>query len=483
MGKEILISVDLQEKQVAVISDGHLDEFYIERPQDKTVVGSIYKGKVERVIRSINAAFVDIGLAKKGFLYLQEGIEAHDLLEQMEPAQLQELKKGQEVTVQVVKEPFGTKGARLSSLIGLPGRFLVLMPNSPTRGISRRIDDDKERSRLRGVLNGLNMPKDMGVIIRTAAGGKSKKELEKDVYYLLKQWHRTKRVSSHKQAPALLFEDYDLILRIIRDSFTEDVERLTIDSKAEFRRIYGFVRAFAPSLRKRIALYQGDAPLFENRGVDKQIKDIFDKKVYLKSGAYLVIEPTEGLVVVDVNSGRFKKHLNPEEMAFRVNCEAAKEAARQLKLRDLAGIIVIDFIDMEQEGHRRAVLDVLKRHLSSDKAKTDVLGISKFGLVEMTRERVHRTLETMTFQDCPYCKGKGKTKSALTVSIEIVRALREHLKGKVRQDLNLVVHPSVASQLLEDSSGIRALQNTFRSRISVNPDPSVHLEEFRVIQV
>jgi len=481
MGKEILISVDLQERQVAIVNNGCLEEFYIERPQDRTVVGSIYKGRIEKIMRSINAAFVDVGLEKRGFLYLQEVVDTPELLEQFNPPVLQELKEHQEILVQVVKEPFGTKGARLSTLVGLPGRYLVLMPNSPNRGVSRRIESDRERERLKDILDSLNIPKDMGAIVRTAASGKSRRELQRDAHYLLRLWQRIKRLSYRRKAPSLLYEDYDLILRIIRDSFTEDVERLTVDSKVEFRRIYGFVKTFIPSLKKKIVLYQGDIPLFESRGIEKQIESIFDKKVYFKSGAYMIIEPTEGLVVIDVNSGSFKKrHLNPEEMAFKVNCEAAREITRQLKLRDLGGIIVIDFIDMELANHRKTVLDILKQHLTQDKAKTDVLGISKFGLVEMTRERVHRTVETISFQDCPYCKGKGKVKSALTISIKVLRALREYLKGKVRQRLRLTVHPEVAKQILAAKSGLGSIQHTFRSRISVHSDPRMHIEDFRI---
>lgn len=481
MSRDIFISVDQQERRVAIVNSGHLEEFYIERLQEPASVGNIYKGKVENVVPSINAAFVNVGFEKNGFLYLDEALDAPDLLHaEVKHAKGPEIRVGQEVLVQVVKEPFGTKGPRLSALIGLPGRSLVLMPNSPSSGVSRRIDNEAERDRLKKTLRELKLPKEMGIIVRTAAINKTKIELQRELQYLFKQWVKIKRLSARSSAPFLLYQDFDLILRIIRDSFTDDIGKLVVDSKAEFRRIWGFVRTFMPALRKKVSFVQNNVSLFSSIGIDKQINGIFEKKVSLKSGGYLVIEPTEGLVVIDVNSGRFRGNLNPIDMAFKVNCEAAHEAARQLKLRDLGGIIVIDFIDMEIERHRRQVLEILKKHLAEDRAKTDVLGISKLGLVEMTRERVHRTLETISFQDCPYCKGKGKVKSALTISIEVFNALKQALKGKVWQRLSVTVHPDVAKHMTDNKTVIQSIQHTFHSRITINPDEKMHFEEFRV---
>jgi len=479
MSKEILINADSQEKRVAVVCDGKLEEFYIERPQDKTIVGNIYKGTIEAVLASVGAAFVDIGLPKKGFLYLSEiesAYEAPDTTQQAKPI---EAKKGQEVLVQVVKESFGTKGPRLSTQIGLAGRYLVLLPLDNQIGIFRRIDDDEERRRLRQIFQELRLPKDVGFIVRTAASGKSKQELVRDAQFLLKLWKRLEKIIEQKKSPALIYEEYDLIFRAIRDSFSDDVSRLIVDSKSEYYRIQRFMKAFLNYLTKRVELYRGD-DLFEDKDIDKQINKIFESRVYLKSKAYLIIEPTEGLVVIDVNSGGFKKKVGQEETAFKVNCEAAVEAARQLALRDLGGIIVIDFIDMEKEAHRREVLNILKKALNKDKAKYDILGISKFGLVEMTRERIHKTVHMLSYQPCPYCQGRGKVRSAITIAIYALKELRKVLKTKALKQVNLTLAPAVIDEILKDKGNLKAIEYKFRTKINLISNPASHIEEIKI---
>lgn len=480
MPKEILINVEPQEKRVAVVSDGRLEEYYIERPQDKTIVGNIYKGKIEAVLPSLGAAFVDIGLVKKGFLYISEiesAFESADTPEQH--SKPQDIQKGQEVLVQVVKESFGTKGPRLSTHIGLAGRYLVIMPADRQVGISRRIEDDAERRRLRQLFSELKLPKDVGFIVRTAASGKSKHELSRDAQFLYKLWKRLEKVINNKKAPSLIYEEYDLTLRAIRDSFTDDVVRLVVDSKEEFYRIQRFMRTFLSYLVKKVELYRGD-DLFGEKDIEKQISRIYESKVYLKSKAYLVIEPTEGLVVIDVNSGGFRKKLQQEETAFKVNCEAALEAARQLMLRDLGGIVVIDFIDMEKESHRREVLNTLKRALSSDKAKYDILGISKFGLVEMTRERVHKTVQMLSYQPCPYCQGKGRVRSAVTVAICVLKELRRVLKDKHPAQVNLILSPPVIDEILKNKEDLRAIEHKFRTKVNLVSNTACHIEEIKI---
>src|SRR3989338_2634705 len=475
MAKEILINVEPQEKRAAVVSDGRLEEFYIERPQDKTFVCNIYQGKIEAALPSIGAAFVDIGLPKKGFLYLSEiesAFEAADTPRRHQSSG--EVKKGQEVLVQVVKESFGTKGPRLSTHIGIAGRYLVLMPLDSQVGISRRIDNDEERRRLRQLFQELKLRKDVGFIVRTAALGKSKLELGRDAQFLYKLWKRLQKSLQQKKSPALIYEEYDLTLRVIRDSFTEDVSKLIVDSKAEFYRIQHFMRTFMGYLRSKVEFYHGDN-LFEDKDIERQISKIFESKVYLKSKAYIIIEPTEGLVVIDVNSGGYKKKTNQEEMAFKVNCEAAAEIARQLALRDLGGIIVIDFIDMEREFHRREVLNVLKTALKNDKAKYDILGISKFGLVEITRERIHNTIQALSYQPCPHCQGKGRVKSPLTMSIYALRELRRFLKGKSLKQAEITLAPAVAEELLKDKEKLKVIKNKFRTKINLIPSPAMHI--------
>lgn len=478
MPKEILINVEPQEKRVAVVSDGKLDEFYIERPQDKTIVGNIYKGIIEAVLPSIGAAFVDIGLPKKGFLYLSEVETAFEALEKPQAAKQREIKKGEEVLVQVVKESFGTKGPRLSADIGIAGRYLVLMPLDSQIGVSRRIEDEVERRRLRQVFSELKIP-EVGFIVRTAASGRTKQELGRDAQFLFKLWKRLQKSIAQKKAPSLIYEEYDLVLRAIRDSFTDDVSRLVIDSKPEFYRIQHFMKTFLSYLRNKVELYKGDN-LFEEKDIEKQINRIFESRVYLKSKAYLIIEPTEGLVVIDVNSGGFRKKLSQEDTAFKVNCEAAVEAARQLMLRDLGGIIVIDFIDMERENHRREVLSILKRELSKDKAKYDILGISKFGIVEMTRERIHKTVQMLSYQPCPYCQGKGRVPSATTIGIYALKELRRFLKGKALKEANITLAPAVVEQLLRDKEDLRSVEHKFRVKINLISNPASHIEDIKI---
>ncbi|MFH1888535.1 MAG: Rne/Rng family ribonuclease [Candidatus Omnitrophota bacterium] len=479
MSKEILINIESQEKRSAIVNAGRLEEFYIERPQDKTIVGNIYKGKIEAALPSIGAAFVDIGLPKKGFLYLSEIEYSFESLETQSPSKMDQIKKGQEVLVQVVKESFGTKGPRLSCHIGLAGRYLVLMPQENQVGVSRRIEDDEERKRLRRVLSELKLAKDVGFIVRTAASGRSKRELQRDADFLTKLWKRLEKIAQSKKAPALVYEEYDLTLRVIRDSFTEDVSKLIVDSKTEYYRIQNFMRTFLNYLRNKVELYRGDN-LFEDKDIERQVNKIFEARVYLKSKGYLIIEPTEGLVVIDVNSGGFAKKLNQEDTAFKVNCEAAVEAARQLILRDLGGIIVIDFIDMERENHRREVLNILKKSLNNDRAKFDILGISKFGLVEMTRERIHRTVHTISYQACPYCQGKGKVKSPVTMSIYALKELKRFLKGKSLRQVNITLNPAVIDELLKDRDSLNIIERKFKTSINFISDPLSHADEIKI---
>ena len=478
MSKEILINIEPQEKRAAIVSAGRLEEFYIERPQDKTIVGNIYKGKIEAVLPSIGAAFVDIGLPKNGFLYLSEIEYSFESLETQKPS-LNQIKKGQEVLVQAVKESFGTKGPRLSCHIGLAGRYLVLMPQESQIGVSRRIEEEEERRRLRGAFSELRLPKDVGFIVRTAASGRSKQELQRDAHFLLKLWKRLEKIMQSKKAPSLVYEEYDLTLRVIRDSFTEDVSKLIVDSKAEYYRIQRFMSTFLSYLRNKVELYRGD-DLFENKDIEKQINKIFETKIYLKSKGYIIIEPTEGLVVIDVNSGGFSKKLGQEETAFKVNCEAAVETARQLILRDLGGIIVIDFIDMEKEPHRREILNILKKALSNDRAKYDILGISKFGVVEMTRERIHRTVQTLSYQACPYCQGRGKVKSPVTMSIYALRELRRYSKGKSLKQVNITLNPAVIDEVLKEKENLKFIERKFKTKLNFISTPSLHIEDIKI---
>lgn len=439
MAKEILIHIAEGERRVAILQDGKLDDFYIEVDRQQSLLGNIYKGRVESILPSINGAFVNIGQERNGFLYLTDA--DHPFLNDLDEVEEEvsgarkiidkifgrtaakkeekkprkpeplSLKQGQEILVQVVKDPFAAKGARLTTHITLAGRFVVYMPVDKHGGISKKIDSPEERQRLREILRECNFVKTGGFIVRTASLDQGKREIVRDAKFLVTMWERVRRLAKQKNAPALIYKEYDLIWKVVRDFLKEDVTRLVIDSEDEYHKMRKFVHTLiGKEMVEKIHLHSAPTPIFSDRNVAHELEKIYDQKVYLKSGAYVVIEPTEGLIVVDVNSGRFKSRGTPEEAAFQVNLEAAPEIARQLRLRDLGGIIVIDFIDMNREDHKRKVLNALREALAQDNAKTEVNRISALGLVEMTRARTGNTVESLKFHKCPYCEGRGRVK-------------------------------------------------------------------------
>lgn len=508
MVKEILINVEREEKRIAILEDGRLEEFYIERKDDFQLVGNIYKGKLTSLAPGIRAAFIDIGLKKSGFLYTADiapvapkipfkntlnSLEAdydelNDISEGFDFGD-QRLKEGQEILVQVIKEPLGGKGARLTTHITLPGRYLVLMPNDKTIGISKRIEDEKERNRLKSILATLKLPKDIGFIIRTAAAGCKERELSRDIKYLLNLWRRIKIYAQRRKAPSLIHEELAPVFRILRDSFTNEVARLIIDDVREHRRIAQFLKSFIPHLTPRLQLYRKDEPLFKMKDIEKEIELIYERRVNLPCKGYIVIEQTEGLVAIDVNTGGFKGEKSLEETAFLVNREAASEIARQIRLRDIGGIIVIDFIDMESPLHRRRIFEILESNLKKDRARTNVLPISEMGLVEMTRQRMRKSLESVSYQPCYYCGGKGLVKSPATVFIQVLRKLKRYLmqlksrrtiKGK--REISLAVHPEVASYIAErKEETLFCLENEFKVKIRVNSDSNLrHIEDMKI---
>lgn len=447
MSREILVQVLKSERQVAIIEHGRLEDFHIEVDRYQSLLGNIYKGRVESVLPSINAAFVNIGQPRNGFLYLTDVVdpitdedisgprkffrkifgrkkneekkeEKDEKVEHKKENTAPVVKKddipfkvGQEIMVQVVKDPFGEKGARLTTHITLPGRFVVYMPYDKQTGVSRKIESGDERQRLREVIKNFTFAKSGGFIIRTASLKQGDKELTRDARWLYRNWLNIFRAFEKRAAPSLLYEEGGLTWRIVRDYLNENISRVVIDSKDEFDKILKFVQdLIGPEMVGKIQLYEGEKSLFDEFGVAKDLEKIYDTHVYLKSGAYVVIEPTEGLTVVDVNSGKFKTKASPGDAAFMVNMEAVPEIARQLRLRDLGGIIVIDFIDMVKDDHKRKVLEALQRALSRDHAKTEVNKISSLGLVEMTRARTGKTIESISFNKCPYCDGRGGVK-------------------------------------------------------------------------
>lgn len=415
--KEMLINIGPEKNRIAIVDNGVLEEFYIEKLASKRLVGNIYKGKVEAILPGLGAAFVDIGTPKKGFLYLDEkgGPEDIEAVFGYKSRESPSLVKGQEILVQVVREAVGKKGPRLSRRVSIAGRYLVLVPYEHHIGISKRIDDLKERTRIKAILSKLRLPEDMGFIVRTEGEGTGARDFAREFKYLANLWKKILERASMNAAPSLIYEEYDLVLRAARDLFTKEIDRILIDSREEFRRIFNFIRSFLPGLRRRIRFYKGARPLFEKAGIEEQIEVVFSRRIRLKSGGYIIIEPTEALVAIDVNTGQFvgkggtaKKE--PEETAFLTNREAAKEIARQIRLKDLGGIIVIDFIDMKKSEYRKTVLNELKEGIKRDKAKIKILSFSEIGLVEMTRQRMGKSVESTLYHTCSYCKGRGLVK-------------------------------------------------------------------------
>lgn len=497
MHKEILISSEPQEKRVAILEGGQLEEFYAERTNAHRIVGNIYKGRVQTITSGIGASFIDIGFGKSGFLYVSDVVGTSPELEEnvelvsrkkprREHRRIEEIiKKDQEIMVQVTKEPFGTKGPRLTTKISLPGRYIVLMPTDDRIGISKKIESRQERDRLRQILDALKIPDDIGVIVRTAGQGRSKRDFARDLDFLFKLYKRIKVNFSKVKAPALLHQEHGLIFRVMRDLFTENVDRVVVDSKYDFREISHYVGQLMPHLRRRIQLYTDIQPMFENKHVEEKVEKIYDRKIPLKNGGSLIVEQTESLVAIDVNSGKYVGKKDLEDTVFTVNMEAAREVAKQIKLRDLGGIIVIDFIDMASGEHRKKVFNALEEEVKKDKAKTNILKISELGLIQMTRQRSRKPFESVVYQVCPYCQGKGATKSVQTVAIMATRQVKTFFSAnRNSRKIEIIVHPDVASRLFnEDKAYIDDLQRHCRAAINIKPDPNFHIDQIKIEKV
>ncbi|HXJ35837.1 MAG TPA: Rne/Rng family ribonuclease [Candidatus Eisenbacteria bacterium] len=473
MTKQILINAAPWETRVAVLEDTTLVELHVERGRDKGLAGNVYKGRVVRVLPGMQAAFVDIGLEKAAFLHVsdlvgpdlvrgvvEESIDTDDVEVESAPrrrvqyAPIEErLTKNQELLVQVSKEPMGTKGARVTAQISLPGRHLVHMPGTDHVGISRRIEDPEERERLRDAVESERSGPG-GFIVRTACAGATKREIRDDVRFLTRLWSHLQHVAEGATAPALVHRDLDLVLRVLRDLFTPEVDRVVVDDVAEHARVIEFVEALVPRLASHVHLYQGTTPLFEQHGVETKIARALDRRVWLKSGGYLVFDQTESLTTVDVNTGRYVGKKDQEETVLRTNLEAAKQVVQQLRLRNIGGIIVIDFIDMEKPANRKKVFDALQEAASTDKARSNVLQISEMGLVQMTRKRTRESLGQQLLEPCPHCDGLGRLRATETIAYEalrrVQRAAAEHEGGR---PLTLTVHSAVAEFLRSDAAG------------------------------
>ena len=540
--REILINACNLEVRVAAIEDSSLAEFYLERNQQRSLVGNIYKGKVTRVLPGMQAAFVDIGLEKAGFLHVSDfltGIDAvgsmadmlgeevetepvasDEIVEQpsedapdvpiaedgaqAQPEQgrgrrrrrrggaqarrmrlpiEQQLHRGQEIIVQIAKEPMGTKGARLTSSISLPGRFLVYMPTSNNLGLSRRIESAEERARLRAILTETR-PQQGGFIVRTACEGVSRREIQRDVAFLTKMWTSILKKNEKSPPASMLYSDLDVALRTVRDLFSSEVDRLWCDDLDTYSRIVQFVQTYMPRLRARVQLFQENEPLFEHFKVEPQIERALDRKVWLKSGGYLIFDQAEALTAIDVNTGRFVGKKSQDETILRTNLEAVEEVVRQLRLRNIGGIIIVDFIDMTREADRKRVSDALKESLRRDKARTSALKISELGLVQMTRKRTRESLEELLTDPCPRCHGSRVVKSVPTLAAEVLRGVHREASKKPPTEMLMVKVSSEVARYLYDfgAKDLEALEHQLNTKIVLRSKDGLDLGAFELSQ-
>lgn len=495
--KELVINVDPLETRVALLEDSVLEEFSIERPSDRSISGNIYKGKIHNNEPALKALFVDIGVDKNAFLHywdampaaLDSGIETIDRGGKKKGKRLshKDIPKlyppGSDIIVQVTKGPIGTKGARITTNISMPGRYLVLMPYTDQFGISRKIDDPKERDRLRDILYDLDVPEGMGVILRTAGAGLKARYFVRDLAILLDRWRKIDTAIEKGPAPCLLLEEPNLVERTVRDFLTEDIKQVAVDHEETANAIKEQVRAISKRAEKKVHWYQDPVPIFDKFQINKQIESAFRRMVWLKSGAYLVIDETEALVAIDINTGRNKGGNDTDNTILNTNLEAAEEIARQLRLRNIGGLLIIDFIDMKHKRDQHAVVKHFKQHLKRDKAKTHVLPISPLGIMEMTRQRVQESISRAIYTECPACRGKGFAKSPETMSAELQREIQRILaKHQNIHDITIFINPSVMDRLRsQDEELLVNLERRFAARFTFKTDHHFHIEEFKIL--
>ncbi len=454
MSEEILINITPMESRVAVVENGVLQEVHVERTLRRGIVGNIYKGKVVRVLPGMQAAFVDIGLERAAFIHASE-ISGRDSAGSDSISAL--VHEGQSLVVQVTKDPIGTKGARLTTHLSIPSRYLVYMPRTSHVGISLKIEGEGERERLKRVVAECVAAEGIqdqgGFILRTAAEGAGSDEILADIRYLHRLWEQISKQMETAGAPSVIYEDLPLALRTLRDLVSLRTEKIRVDSRETFQKVGLFVGELMPEVADRIEHYPGERPIFDLYGVEDEIQKALDRKVLLKSGGYLIIDPAEAMTTVDVNTGAFVGHRNLEETIFKTNLEAATAIARQLRLRNIGGIIIIDFIDMEDEEHRRQVLRTLEKMLERDHAKTNIIGITELGLVQMTRKRTRESLQQVLCEQCPSCQGRGHLKTAETICYEIFREILREARAYQAESYLVLANQVVIDRLLDEESG------------------------------
>ncbi|MEO8426811.1 MAG: Rne/Rng family ribonuclease [Verrucomicrobiota bacterium] len=503
INKEIVINAESLETRVAILEDGKLEEFNIERTNDDRLVGSVFKGRVKNLEDGLKAAFVDIGFEKNAFLHywdivpssFDSGVEIveRDNKRRDKPRITQRdiprlYPAGSEIICQVTKGPIGTKGPRVTTNLSLPGRYLVLLPNSDQSGISRKIENTEERQRLKKILRSLTIPDGMGVVMRTAGESKQARYFVRDLALLLEQWKEIQARITRQPPATCVFEEPDLIGRTVRDFLTEDVERIVVDSQQAAEHVREMIGKVSRRSVSKVKHYTDSQPVFDRFNITRQLESAFSRQVHLKSGGYIVVDETEALVAIDVNTGRHKGGKDQESTILNVNLEAAEEICRQLRLRNMGGLIVLDFIDMKSRRDQMSVYQRIRDGLRRDKAKTHILPISQLGLMEMTRQRHTESVHASVYDDCPYCKGRGVVKSALTMSVEIQRKLSEILKKRTRDEsdfqLRIVVHPTVLDRLrTEDEKLLIEMEKRYFGKLSFRADPAMHAEQFKIVNV
>jgi len=513
MAKEMIISSSSHETRVAILEDDQVAEIFIERERQRGVVGNIYKGRVSKVLPGMQSAFVDVGLERDAFLYVSDVLEPDDEDEADDeedngggrsgdgqgggrrgrdrgplPKIDDLLKQGQEVLVQIVKEPLGTKGARITSHATLPGRFLVFMPTVDHIGISRKIESREERSRLRGIVRAFRQERDFtgGVIIRTAAQGRPEQDILDDLSYFHQVWLEIRQKMDTMRAPAVIYREQSLVAKLLRDLLTDDYSAIRIDNELEHRRVLNLIQRIMPNLVPRVKHFTKDYPIFEEYGVQAEIDKALRPKVWLKSGGYIVINQTEALVAVDVNTGRYvgKRTGSLEETILKTNLEAVKEIVRQLRLRDLGGIVVLDFIDMEERKNRQKVYLAVEQELRKDRSPSKAVQVSDFGLVIVTRKRVKQSLERTLTEPCPYCSGAGTIKASSTICSEILAELQKFSSDLDGRGIVLRVNPDIARALKEEERGVlKEMEASLGKPVTIKPDTHLHHEQFDLMVV
>jgi ribonuclease G len=495
-GNKLVLSVEKLETRVALLEGGRLEEYSVERRSSRNIVGSVYKGKVKNIEMGLKAMFVDIGFEKNAFLHfwdaipaaLDSGVEEIDRRSNKRPRKRITVKDiptiypvGSDVIVQVTKGPIGTKGPRVTTNLSFAGRYLVLMPFSDRSGISRKIEEPKERERLRKILRQLEIPEGVGVIIRTVGEGQRPRYFVRDLRVLLDQWAKVDQAIRNNPAPCRLFEEPDLVERTVRDFLTEEINEIVCDDRGATDRMIDMVGQISRRARNRVRHYDGATPIFETYGVQKQIDDAFHRQVWLKCGGYIVIDETEALVAIDVNTGRNKGGRDVEKTILQTNLEAADEIARQLRLRNIGGLIIADFIDMKSRRDQQAVYNLMKERLKRDKARTHVLPISQLGLMEMTRQRAQESLSDTIYENCPYCGGRGVVKTTMSTSVELHRTLNTVMRRYQDSihDIRVILNPDVLKRLKEEDEELLVeLERRYAGRLMFRADPTFHHEKF-----